>query len=68
MAMMIAACSFAVYVVHPVFANLLYKALGWAFVPLPPVLFEVATYLAILLPSLALSFVLKKTPLIGRIL
>lgn len=54
--------SFAVYLVHPIFANLLYKALDWVAAPLPSVVFEIVTYLLILIPSLAFSAVLVRVP------
>lgn len=67
-ARVVASCSFAVYVVHPLFANFLYKAMGWASAPLPPVLFELTTYFLIMLPSFVLSLVLRKMPVVRRIL
>lgn len=64
----VASLSFALYVVHPVFANLLYKVLGWASAPLPPLVFELATFAGVLLPSLALAALAKRLPVIGRCL
>lgn len=64
----VASLSFALYVVHPVFANLLYKVLDWAAAPLPPLVFELATFVVVLVPSLALAELVRRLPLIGRCL
>jgi surface polysaccharide O-acyltransferase-like enzyme len=60
--------SFGIYLVHPVFANLLYKALNWANAPLPPIIFEMATYLLVFVPSALLALTLSKMPLFRRLL
>lgn len=64
----VSSLSFAVYLVHPVFCNLLYKALGWLSAPLPPVAFELSTYALVLSLSLASAWLLKKTPLVRGLL
>lgn len=64
----VSSLSFAVYLMHPVVCNLLYKALGWASAPLPPVLFELTTYACVFFSSLVMATALKKVPLIGRML
>ena len=64
----LASLSFAVYLLHPVFANLLYKALDWGPKILPPGLFEIVTYAVVLFGALAAALVVKRLPLIGRCL
>lgn len=64
----VASLSFALYVVHPVFANLLYKVFDWAVAPLPPLVFELVTFAAVFVPSLALAALVRRLPLIGRYL
>lgn len=60
--------SFAVYVLHPVVVNLLYKALGWGPAALPPVAFELTTYAIVLAGSLALALAARRVPVLGRCL
>lgn len=67
-ARLVASYSFAVYVIHPVFTNLLYKATGWGEVQLPPIAFEVTTFLAVFIPSLCVAWVLKRTPMMRKVL
>lgn len=64
----LASLRFGVYVVHPVFANLLYKALDWRPDLMPPVAFELSTYAAILLGSLILAIVARHLPMVGKLL
>lgn len=62
--------SFGIYIIHPLFLNLLYKALGWGNTigQLPPVLFEVTTFSIALFGSIACTWVLKRLPLFKRII
>ena len=60
--------SFAVYVLHPVIVNLLYKALGWGPAVLPPAMFELVTYAIVLAGSLVLAIAAKRLPFLGRCL
>lgn len=64
----LASLSFPVYVLHPVMANLLYKALGWSPSALPPVLFEAATFVAVLGGALVLAALCRRLPIVGRLL
>ena len=60
--------SFGIYLVHPVFVNLLYKMLDWPAVPLPPFVFEIATYLLVIVPSALLALMLTKVPGFRRLI
>lgn len=64
----IAKYSFAIYLVHPIFANLLYKGIGWAPSYFSIGVFEVITFLLIFIPSFLLSIVLKRIPVLRRYL
>lgn len=67
-AMLVASLSFGIYVLHPVVANLLYKALGWASVPLPPVAFEFVTFAIVFGGGLVLAACAKRLPVVGRLM
>lgn len=64
----VARSSFAIYVVHTIFTNGLYKALHWANVALPPVVFEAVTFLIVFGCSYVLAAALKRLPWLGRYL
>lgn len=56
--------SFGIYLVHPIFMNILYKLLHWwPYVQLPPVLFEVAVFSIALCGSVLLVEVLSRLPI-----
>ena len=65
-AMLVASLSFGIYVLHPVFANLVYKVLGWNPALLPPVIFELLTFAIVFGGALALALLCKRLPIVGR--
>lgn len=65
---LIARLSFAIYVLHPVVTNFLYKAINWENAPLLPGIYELTTFSCVLLTSIGAAIVLKKLPGIGRYL
>ena len=67
-AMTLSRLSFGIYLVHPVFANLLYKALHWGPALLPPVVYEVVTFALVLLPSALLAAGLRCLPVFRAVL
>ena len=60
--------SFAIYLVHPIFANLLYKGLGWTPSMLPAGIFELVSFFLIFTLSYLLSIILKRIPVLRRYL
>lgn len=63
----LAACSFGVYVIHPLFLNFMYKALNWSAISLPILVFEIVTFVLALFPSWFSTWVLRKTPLFRKV-
>lgn len=59
----VSARSFGIYIVHPLFLNLLYKVAGWGHVPLAPILHEIVTFGIVFAASYLLSWVLSRIPL-----
>lgn len=66
----LARASFAVYLVHPIFLNALYKGLGWETLvaALPTGVMELAVFACALAGSLCLSWLLRRTPGIRALL
>lgn len=64
----VSSLSFAVYLVHPVFCNLFYKAFDWVAAPLPPVAFESVTLAVVFSLSMMLAALLKRVPLMRGLL
>lgn len=64
----IASASFCIYIIHPVFTNLLYRAFDWINVGLPPVVFELTTYVLVFVPSLICAVLIKKLPVFKKFL
>lgn len=60
--------SFGVYLVHPVFLNVLYKVVGWQYLLRAPVLAETLTFFFVFLASSLSAAVLKRLPVVRRIL
>lgn len=60
--------SFGVYLVHPVFLNVLYKVVGWGYLVALPVVGEAMTFVFVFLGSCLLSLVMKKLSLLRTIL
>ena len=54
--------SFGIYVLHPLFINVLYKALGWGPWTMAPVVFESSVWAIAFFGSVALIWMLKKVP------
>lgn len=64
----VAQSSFVIYVIHTVFTNCLYKGVHWASMPMPPVMFEVVTFLIVFGCSYVMAAALKRLPWLGRYL
>ena len=64
----VATLSFGIYIVHPVFTNALYKVFNWLWAPLPPVLYEVATFLIVFVAAYVTAWLLKRVPGVRNIL
>lgn len=60
--------SFGIYLIHPLFINIIYKVLHITPLSLPIGIGIVALFIAVFLLSFAATFVLKKIPLINKIL
>lgn len=62
--------SFGIYIIHPLFLNLLYKGLHWGVTigHLPPFAFEVTTFAIALAGSLVATWLFKRLPLFRRII
>ena len=61
--------SFGIYIVHPLFLNILFKVLGWMpGVTMPLVVFELVVFAIALAASIALVWVLKRLPEFRRMI
>jgi len=54
--------SFGIYIIHPLFLNILYKGLGWGPWMLPPVIFELVIWAIAFMGSVAFVWLCKKIP------
>ncbi len=64
----VASLSLGIYVVHPLFINLLYKALGLGPWSLPPVAFEFAIWCAAFFGSAITVALVRHVPVVGNVL
>ena len=65
---LISRCSFAIYVIHPVYGNIFYKVLGFTPLTMPlPIGIPVVT-VSLFLLSWGTAMILVKLPIIGKIL
>ncbi len=60
--------SFVIYVLHPIFLNIAYKALGLGPWGAPPVLFELSMWAVAFFGSAVVIWVMRKIPGMRRIL
>lgn len=60
--------SFGIYVLHPIFLNIAYKALGLGPWSAPPVLFELSMWAVAFFGSAAMVWIMRKIPGMRRIL
>lgn len=60
--------SFGIYLVHPIFLNLLYKVFNWQNISIPPVLFEIVTFIIVFSLSYALTGLIKMIPVFGKLI
>lgn len=60
--------SFGVYVLHPLFINVLYKVLNWMPWRLPPMVFEATIWSISCMGSVVLIYIARRIPLVRTIL
>lgn len=60
--------SFGIYLVHPIFLNLLYKVFNWQNISIPPILFEIVTFTIVFSLSYALTGLIKMIPVFGKLI
>lgn len=68
LAITLSTLSFAIYVLHPVIVNFMYKVLDLTPNFLPPVIFEASAFSVVVLISMVASMIVRRLPLIGKCL
>lgn len=63
----LAECSFGIYLIHPVIMNILYKVMGWQPVMFNPVISIPAFCIAFIVPCHIAVWIMKKIPVIRRL-